>query len=415
METATIEAPSAATGSEAPNAGSSIPQSPEVNAQEAQAQAQGTTQTAAAESPTVDREAELTRVNQYVKDNPEEKLNEADLKIFMDGQSGKLKPKTLDGKIDAGKEPQKKEEVKPADIPEPIAKAMKSIGAKTVEEIPEKIAGLIQQVHGKDAQAVSTLTKERDTLKTTADTAARFLEDLKAGKPEAFDFLKRQGVMLPKEMAEPNEPFDPDVDAALGGVLSRQEAKMQKLLSRLEQFEGKAESEAQARIKQANDERSRSQVVDEALAGAQFIPELKDVPNLRNMIVDLMEYGKSDPALAPLNKLSEMITSAGEKGHFYDLETAHYIDMGKNAKFLIEKAREEGRREAHTSKPNRSLSSVASEAQEQNIQQVTEAELDQMEGPGGWRMIPEAWKNADGSMNISKMPKNAAARFKRPS
>ncbi len=396
METITAPAP-AATEAQAPQSTQVVEQT------------QVQTQTPSPEAPEgvqVDRGARLAEITELIAKKPETKLNDADLAIYEEGQTGKLKPA------------EKKEEVK-VEKPEikaddPIQKAMKDLGAKTPDEIPSKISELRKALSGKDAQAVAALTKEIEGYKAKEQAftgTTRFIEDLKAGKPGALEYLQKElGVKLPST-TQSDKPFTEEDDILVGGALSRQWQREQDLLKKFEGLESKLTEGEKRTQQQQTEARAKSQIVDEILSVAELIPQLKSLPNLRNRIIDF-QAGKEDQDLQTIADLSDMVISANkDKGLVLDLETAFYAHKGRNMAAEIAAAEERGRKEAYNHKPNKSLSSVANE--ETQPETFTNSQYEAMGLPYGNPNrieIPDKWYTK-GDLDPSKMPAEARKVF----
>ncbi len=351
-------------------------------------------------APTIDRGARLAEINQRVADKPYDKLSDEDLALYMEGQEGKLKPS------EKKEEQAEKPEVKVTE--DAMAQTLKKVGAKSIEELPAKVEGLLKQISGKDAQTVAKLTREIEYLRkqeTSFKGNTKFIADLKAQDPKALEYLQKEfGVKLPSAQVQSEKPFTEEDDLLVGGALSRQYAREQALEQKFEQLQSKL-TEGERRIQQEQtQQKAKSQVVEEIQSVAELIPELKALPNLRNRIIDF-QAGKDDPELQVISDLSEMVVSAyNEKGLTLDLETAFHLNRSKNMDAMLEAAKEAGRKEAYNHKPNRSLSAVAQE--DTQPETFTQAQYEEMGKPGGFNLIPDKWYT-DGSLDKSKMPRDA--------
>lgn len=377
--------------------------------QPVEVQAQPQTQTEApkpaAEGVQVDRGQRLAEITEMIAKDPEKKLDDADLDIYMEGQSGKLKPKESEPvKVET-----KEKVIAPAE--DAMTQTLKRVGAKSVDELPAKIDGLLKQISGKDAQAVATLTRELDGFKAKENIfngASQLIADLKSGNPKAIAYLQKElGVTLPSGSSPTDKPFTEEADLLTDGALSRAWEREKALEQKLNQFESKlTEGEKRVQAEQTQ-QRAKSQVVDEALAVAQFLPELKDLPNLRNRILEF-QAGKDDPGLAPLAEVFDFVVQQHkDKGLVLDPETAFFTLRGKNMDAMIAAAEEKGRKEAYNYKPNKSMSQVATE--DPQPQTFTKSQYENMGLPYGHRdkvEIPDQWYT-NGRLDQSKIPRDA--------
>ncbi len=392
-----------------------IEAAPVVESQPAEVQAQPQAQSEApkpvAEGATIDRGVALAEIQARIKADPDTKLNDSDLEIYEEGLNGKLKP-TDKPKVEEVKD----KVVAPAE--DAVAKILKDVGAKSIEEVPQKIADLRKALSGKDAQAVASLTKEIEGYKAKEQAfngATKLFADAKAGVPAALSYLQKElGIKLPSGSPPSGKPFTEEADLLTDGALSRAWEREQALEQKLNQFESKL-TEGEKRVQQEQlQQRTESQVVDEALAVSQLFPELKELPNLRNRIIDFQK-GKDDPGLAPLAEVFDYVVQQNkEKGLMLDPETAFYAIRGKNMDALLAAEREAGRKEAYNHKPNKSLSSVTTE-DPQTPNNITDEQLEKMGMPGGFELIPKEWYSnndpVNGRLVKSQMPPKAWPHF----
>jgi hypothetical protein len=368
------------------------PQSTPVEAQ-TQVQTEAPNQTPS-DGATVDRASRLTEINALIAADPDKKLNDEDLSIYMEGQEGKLKPKVEESiekpKVEAPKEN------------DPIQKAMKDLGAKTPEELSDKIAGLRKELSGKTSQDVARLSKEVEGFKSREAAftgATKFIEDLKAGKPGAFEYLQKElGVQLPKAQDD-KKPFTDEADLLTDGALSRQWEENKALREKMEGLERVFGEGQKAKEAEALQQRSAAQIVEEALTVAALMPDFKDLPNLRGRIV-AFQQGADDPGLAPLSEVFDYVIGASKKGLSLDPETAFYAIKGKNMAAEIAAAEERGRKQAYNHKKNPSLSSIAAEdtqTKEYTAQDMANWEKD-------FNTIPKEFFDKNMDLDVNRIP-----------
>lgn len=340
--------------------------------------------------------------------NPNKVLSAEDQAIYEEWVDKKIQPKerpeAKEKEVEKAEKPVEKVEKAPekSEIPEHITAAMKEVGAKTPEELTAKIKELRQVVSGKETEAVKSAKAE---LTRAADSERALWRDFMDGKPEALAYVEKNYGLRPKaqpQQVQPQTDFDPEVladaDALTGGITSKVIAQNKALQDRLDALEGKFTGYEKTNQQQAINTQVSAQVVDEMLAVAGEIPELKDIPGLRNAIIDRVVNRKEDPRLDAFNDLFQIAQEAGT-----DLRNALLIKRGRDAAVLIERAREEGLKQAYNHTPNRSLSSI--QVEDAQPQSITDTQLAAMERDP--RAIPDSWMDKNGNLDKAKIPKKA--------
>ncbi len=362
----------------------------------------------------------LHEILEAEKKDPNQKLNAADQAIYDQYVDNKLAPvKKQEPKEPEAKEPEAKEKAevkepevkevakveKPAISPE-LEATMKEVGAKTLEELPAKIKELRARVSGKETEAVTQIKQEM-TRKATNEAA--LWRDFIDGNPSAIAYVEKEYGLKPKiQQAQPqtSQDFDPEVladaDALTGGITSKVIAQNKALQERLERLEGTFEGHQKTIKEQGVRQTVAAQVVDEMIGVASKLDGVKDIPNLRNAIIDRVVHGKVDPRLDAFNEIFQVAEESGTS-----LENAYLILQGRNAAFLIEQAKQAGRKEAYSHTPNKSLSAVVTE--DAQSQQYTDEQYEAMSK--NFRLIPNEFLDKAGNLDKSKIPKKGWAHF----
>lgn len=354
----------------------------------------------------------LKELIEITEKNPNKVLSAEDQAIYdehvLDGLKPKDRPAAKEEKpVEKAEKPVEKAEK--AEVPEHIAAAMKEVGAKTPEELTAKVKELRQVVSGKETEAVQRAKQEGEAkLRSAATAEAALWRDFVDGKPEALAYVaKAYGIQPKAQVQQPQESdISPDAlaeaDALTGGITSKVIAQNRALQDRLDRFEQQFTGHQKTIQEQGIRQTVSAQVVDEMVATAGEIPELAAIPGLRNVIIDRVVHGKQDPRLDTFNELFQIAQEAGT-----DLRNALLIKRGRESALLIEKAREEGRKQAYEHKPNRSLSSIQTEDAEP--QSITDAQLALMEKDP--RAIPDNWLDKNGNLDKARIPKKAWPAF----
>ena len=375
------------------------------------------TEAPAKEKAAVNTDEKAYRLKELIditEKNPNKVLSAEDQAIYEEWVDKKIQPKerpeAKEKEVERAEKPvekvEKAEKPETAEIPAHIKTAMEKVGAKSPEELAAKIDGLKAVASGKETEAVKSAKAE---LTRAAESERALWHDFMDGKPEALAYVEKAYGLRPKaqtQQVQPQTDFDPEVladaDALTGGITSKVIAQNKALQDRLDALEGKFTGYEKTNQQQAINTQVSAQVVDEMLAVAGEIPELKDIPGLRNAIIDRVVNRKEDSRLDAFNDLFQIAQEAGT-----DLRNALLIKRGRDAAVLIERAREEGLKQAYNHTPNRSLSSI--QVEDAQPQSITDTQLAAMERDP--RAIPDSWLNANGDLDKAKIPKKAWAAF----
>jgi len=373
---------------------------------EAKAEAKETPKAAVNPDEKAYRLAELISITEK---DPSKKLSDEDQAIYEEWVDEKLAPKDRPKEPEAKKEEKAEkpvEKVEKVEIPPHIEEAMKKVGAKSPEELATKIDGLKALASGKESEAVKAAKSE---LERAARSEAALWRDFMEGKPEALQYVEKAYGLKPKAQSQTQQPsgdFDPDVladaDALTGGITSKVIAQNKALQERLEKLEGTFQGHQKTIQEQGVRQTVAAQVVDEMIAVSQSLDGIKDIPGLRNLIIDRVVHGKEDPRLDAFNEIFQIAQDSGTS-----LQNALLIKKGRDSDLLVARAREEGLKQAYGHKPNKSLSSIQTE--DANPQSYTDSQYAEMSND--FRKIPAHFFDGNGELNKAKIPKNGWAYF----
>lgn len=390
-----------------------------------QSEAQSTTaETHSSEAPAqtvqvsdTDRLTALMKISQ----DPEKanSLTDSDLD-FLEKHDFGAKPPKEDKAKETKEEPEEgePEEIKEeaANKPDPaLAEALKEVGAKDAKELVDKIKGLKKQLTGKDAQTVTRLTKDLETLSGRVKNEMALFNDVRAGKPEAIAHLeKAYGLKLATSQQEakptqsegliPRDAFiDPESADLVNGVVGSLRDELKAVKDQLAERSRK-ETEASAKS-----EATRA-AVDEMVmvSGLKGMEEIAGIPNLRKAVEEWYA-GKDDPRFEVFQEVMNLANERTNKGLPTDLEAAWAILYARGSELKIAKAKQEGRAEAYNQKPSKTLSGIQGKGN-QEYQNYTDAQLKEMSED--LRKAPEDWfdKETDAPLK-SKIPKRAHKYF----
>ncbi len=132
---------------------------------------------------------------------------------------------------------------------------------------------------------------------------------------------------------------------------------------------------------------------------AKAIPGLANLANLREA-ADAWYRGKDDPRM---EAFGELMTIAKESGT--NLHNALLIKRGRDADLNVAQARQDGRKDAYSHKPNPSLSGSQGGKGEGNYQPLTDSQIDAM--AEDHTLHPSDWYDKNGDLVKAKIPKKA--------
>lgn len=367
-----------------------------------------------------DKAYRLSEIIDLVERKPETVLNEEDQAIYdahvNDGLQPKKRPKAKesekeaeDSKEEKAEKSEKPEEPKASkEIEDAVSEAMKEVGAKSPAELKAKIRELRAAVSGKETKAVSELKAD---LQRRAENTEALIRDLVEGKTQAIQYVEKAYGFKPAykppvaEQKAQDRPFTEDDDVITGGGLGKLWDENRRLLERLDEIEGRFKSQQQKAMEDGIRSRVTAEIVDDMIAVSSGLPGVKDLPNLRNLIVDRIIHGKDDPRLSAFEEIFQIAEEHGVNGVPIPLKSALLIKQGRDAALSIERAKEDGRKEAYSHRVPKSLSSVTRE--EAQPQTITDEEIRLMSGPNGYKFIPDHWYDSNGNLAKAKIPKKA--------
>jgi len=297
---------------------------------------------------------------------------------------------------------------------------MKELGAKTKGEVVDKIRGLRKAISGKleSDPGYSEAKGKVDFLQKAAQNDTALWSDLMKGDPRAIQYAKQNyGLTITKGDAEPvksesgsddsnkdnlfhipREKFiDEDAADAVNTEVNKVLSGFKKELNDFKNFRVEYDKNMLNQQQSLASSQAKNDVVDEMVQVAADIPQLKGVENIREAIQKWREGGVD----ARMDYFQDLFEIANKSK--VNLITAQEIDKGRKASLSVVQAKEEGRKEAYSHTPNKSLSDI----QGKNInkpEEYTEAQLVEMVETG---KMPDRWFDENDDPDPQKIPKNA--------
>jgi hypothetical protein len=299
---------------------------------------------------------------------------------------------------------------------EPVYKA---VGAKDKTQLAEKVKGLVNEVKklsgtqgevgrllkSAGVQDIKGLTQELQGSRILH----QLVEDLKAGKPEAFNFIGVKGAPPAQEKytgERPENVLDDGLFDYVAPQLKAANDRAEALERKLAAMEGKLapwerDQANNAAIQARNTQKSN--IINEMTTLIDSTEGLWDSKKSGPLAKALHEYydTPADAAHHPdLNPILEILEIARTK-NLPDLETALALWERKNGGSLIAKARAEAREPFIGKAPNVGLSDRQGNHNGQ-FKTFTEATVKEM--AAGRRPIPREWTDAQGTFLLDKVP-----------
>lgn len=311
-------------------------------------------------------------------------------------------------------EPSTDKVVEPKTPEETLQKSFDMVGAKSTEELPEKILEL-RNFYREKAGTDGNVIKEQAETIAQMDS---FVAGLKTGDPYVMDWLKKEAPDLFKQQAvqpntNPAQPSAMDPDTIPEGVIDEVAYKtmaasntelrnmVKDLAAQVQQTnQGFGQVQAniattaqQAEIQQQAANRN-NQIIGFLNANPDIIPAGSDIQGLVQEYYSGDEKAKVNPVFQKAHELIEYSVSKGFGGNLIAAKTAKGLEDGSFAQQLID-AENRGRESALQHKPNVSLAPNRSQGNgnldtqeytEDQVRRIASGELD----------VPPEWMTADG-------------------
>lgn len=375
-------------------------------------------------------------VAKYNEDNTYE-MSDAESDAFLDVQeqinNGMDEPPLKEDKAPEEKAPEAKDPIEtPAietnedltgdSVTDNMMDAMKKVGAKDVTELPAKIQGLIDNRDSSGGKLGSENVALKQTVteyQTKETNQIKWLEDLKAGKPGAIDYLHNivgynptsKSITPSTENADIGNTDD-FIDVELAGVVNSQNISSNKKIADLEKLVDSLVNHDKIRTNEAHEATARNAWSDDIVELVTQPENAKyygvSAKEARGLATNYYRKGNTDPIHPKFQKIHELIVFANTPGRpMPDLKTAHLIqqhESGQYAKALIA-AQEEGQKQTtFKPTPNAALSDkqsrVGANIPDPTISEDTITKIEQ----GNFDLIPDNWMSEDGTLIPSKIP-----------
>jgi len=307
-----------------------------------------------------------------------------------------------------------------------VSKAMARVGAKTPDELEDKILGMQQLVSKKGGEAHEIQTK-LDATQAQVDNMNELLGDLRNGSQAAYDYLRdvigadpskmgvaataeaQQAVIAGKQVDipkqdDPDDIIDPVTHArvlALEKQLLDQAAETKSHRAQFDQQN--AQYEARARKQMAI-----GQIADQVANVANEFPDAYQVPggNIRALVEQHLNGQGTDPRLAPVLKLMQ----TARDQNLPNLRAAHVVSSESSFAEALLAAEKRGRESVLSQTQSPGMSSARDSAGG-GIRNETYSVADVDAMANGSRDMPDEWFNDDGSYRTPNIPAHAQIRL----
>lgn len=293
----------------------------------------------------------------------------------------------------------------------------KLIGAKTDADVLPKVKGLTEQVQRLNGErgevgrvleemGVKTLAEAKSFAKN-AKALHQLVQDLKADRPEALEFIGKQRPAKMQEQYDGEIPQD-ILDEGLFRHVSQREKEANERAERLERrlaaIEGDTAPLKDQMQRQAMDTERQNQtgfIATEISKLAESTEGLWDSKKYGSLTKAVHDYynstGDFNPGLKPIMEIVELASEHG----INDLEIALAYWERKNGGSLIAKARAEARQPFIGKKPSVGLSDQQGNHSGQ-FRSITEANIKDM--AAGRIQVPREWMDSQGTISPDKVP-----------
>ena len=326
--------------------------------------------------------------------------------------------------IDAKPEPKEPEQQnaeppKPQEVPEWQINAVKMVGAKTPEEVPEKIKGLLGELSKKGA-AISGFQRLMNECKAGNQVALAELQRIYGFNPTAAPATpvpaappaqQTQPPMQVKNGEFTKEMFmDEEKGEQFLNEFSSLKSKLADYDKRFENFD-KMRATMEQREMEADKRRIQSGITDEICDLAELCKEdfgLSNVP-IRSAIEQLLttgSYGEKD-VLKPFAEYIALY--AGREPKYDNLSIKEYYKLlnfdkvGERVAQAKMQALSDAKKGLFKGKQNKGVAAAhnAPSVSEHDMQLMIDGKLD----------IPKAFRDEEGEPDVTKMPKKLANAF----
>lgn len=303
---------------------------------------------------------------------------------------------------------------KPAPLEKHLSKILEKLGAKTLDEAPEKLENLFKlkdDLNGKQGK----LDHDRRQMQTNFEKQQAFLEDLMQGKPEAYAYGKAKfgdKWKLPEPQTarvETKKPDSKEFDNFLDPDLARWAKAQVDAVERkyADQFEA-IKKETEVYRKRASEDAGREAIIGDLSQLAEKVPDLRPQgASVRQLMKEYFQGHDGDPIdqrLKPLFNVVELMKETRADGSlkYPDLETAYKVWSFDKLPGKIAEAQREGRKQLAGHSPTVGLSDQQGR-NSGNFKQYTDADFQLM--AQGKMPVPEEWSDKNGTFIPSKLPK----------
>jgi uncharacterized small protein (DUF1192 family) len=297
----------------------------------------------------------------------------------------------------AGAEGDATKTVNPHNNPK-ISKAMEAVGAKTLDELPEKIGGLQKELDRLNGERAKL--GKLNTLEQNLQGQHRLIADLLAGKREAIEFAAKMHGMDPSKIAAHSAPSGQAQGGKFDAFLDPDAAKyfddQLKELGAIKEFfnnEQHRRAVSDARSETLNE-------ISEVMAMAPEIYDAKKYGPLRAQMENFWNTKKDDPIPEGVKRVIEVLQIAAEHG-FEKIKPAYEIWAYRNRGTLQTEAAKAATQAFTGKKPTVGLSDQ--QAGKNGQKGYTTASVEKM--ATGQEAIPEEWIHPrTGRLMLDKMP-----------
>lgn len=294
-----------------------------------------------------------------------------------------------------------------------IKKAMQEVGAKDVNELPNKIMELKRAMTSSGSKLGNSnkeLESKLESMNNSVESQQMFIKDFIAGKQTAIDYAKEnlgykgleaESKSTSKDDSYKDEYLDPVMGEKLEHLTKTVESMNQTKLEEIAKIKGDSD-------KKIAFEKSKNHYINQ---GASLAEQFQDyykpkTGSVRELLNDYYNQNEGDPVDPRIQPILDTFKFASEND-ISNLNLAHGAKYYQKEAGKIIEAEKRGKQSLLKHKPNPSLSGKRTGGGDKVYKTISDHDIKLISE--GKKDFPQEWFNNDGSFGINqaKVPRRA--------